>query len=473
MRRVILLAFLLCSISFAEEKKPNILFIMIDDLNDWVGCLKGHEQALTPNIDKLAARGTLFKNAHCQAPVCQPSRSSMMSSRYPSSTGLYFLNPGVKDSPVTKNELTIPERFKKEGYKVMSIGKLFHHRDNMRILPKVGEYGGSNGGFGPLPKKRMNYFKTTRLWDWGAFPESDSQMPDVKITKWAVEKIKQKHDKPFFMAVGFYRPHVPLFVPEKWFKKFPLESVKLPPVVKNDLSDLSKYAISLTNLNHIAPLHSWVLDNKQWGKLVQSYLASIYFVDDCVGKVLTALENSPHKDNTIIILASDHGFHMGEKERWAKRSLWEDSTRVPVIFAGKGIKKGISSKPIGLIDLYPTMLTLSGLKADPKHEGLSIIPLLNDPNAKWDRPIRTTFGKGNHSIRSERWRYIRYFDGSEELYDHTKDPHEWNNLINKKELADIVEAHKKWLPKNEKDVMGKNSTGHKAYEATHEKLLKK
>lgn len=474
MKFVTILALLCVSLSLlADEKKPNVLLIAVDDLNDWIACLDGHPQAKTPNMNKLADRGTLFSNAHCQSPVCQPSRSSLMTSKYPSSTGLYFLSPGIKESPVTKNVLTMPERFKKEGYKVYGAGKLFHNKMNAAVFSKVGEYFKS-GGFGPSPKKKINYPIGHPLWDWGAYPSEDKYMPDYKMAKWGINKLKEKHDKPFFMALGFYRPHVPLYVPQKWLDMFPLDKIKLPLVDKNDNADVPEYATNLTNLKHVSPTHKWIIENdQQWQKAIQAYLASIAFVDHYIGEILAALDDSEYAENTIVVMFSDHGFHMGEKERWAKRSLWEDGTRVPVIISGNGLNnKQVSKRPVGLIDLYPTLLDLCGLEKDSGHEGQSLKALLDNPEREWERPVRTTFGLGNHSIKSTRWRYIKYVDGSEELYDLSKDPNEWKNVAGNSEYKSIIEDHAKWLPKNEQPILGKGSTGHKAYEAAAKALKK-
>ena len=342
-----------------EEQKPNILLIAIDDLNDWIGCLGGHPQAKTPNLDRLAARGVLFSNAHCQSPVCNPSRASMMTSLYPATSGIYFLSPDLSESPVaTKNSL-LPKRFQEDGYYVTAAGKLFHGGQNAKYLPN---YGGNFGGFRPLPKKKLTTYPGHPLWDWGAYPEKDEEMPDHKIAAWGVEQLQKKHDKPLFLATGFYRPHVPQFAPQKWFDIFPIDEVQLPATAKDDLDDLPPYAVNLTRLKHVSPTHEWVLENEEWKPLVQSYLACVSFVDAQAGKVLDALEKSNYKDNTYIVLYSDHGFHLGEKDRWAKRSLWEDSTQVPMMIIGPGIAKGkVCTKPVELLDIYPTLLELAGL----------------------------------------------------------------------------------------------------------------
>jgi choline-sulfatase len=449
---------------------PNVLLISIDDLNDWVGCLGGHPQALTPNIDRLAKRGVLFRNAHCQAPVCQPSRASLMVSRLPSSSGLYFLNPGITQSAVTMDKPTLPEAFAAAGYQVMGAGKLFHSRDNQRVFGSVGEYGGGFGGIGPMPEKKISQPHGHPLWDWGAFPDKTEEMPDFKLANWAAEKLGRDYSKPYFLAVGFYRPHVPMYAPQKWFDMHPRDKVVLPALREDDLGDLSQYARNLVTLKHVAPQHSWMKESGQWPHAVQSYLASVSFADHCLGTVLDALEKRGDADNTIICLFSDHGFHLGEKERWAKRTLWEDGTRVPMIFAGPDITAATCDSPVGLIDIYPTLLSLTNQSANAKHEGQSLQPLLENPIRPWQRPALTTFGPGNHSLRSTRWRYIHYVDGSEELYDHETDPHEWTNLAADPKLQTVLEEHRRWLPKSEQPILGSGSTGHEAYAAAAAQL---
>ena len=460
-----LVMFTLCNAVEAEDR-PNILLISIDDLNDWVGCLGGHPQAKTPNIDRLAKRGTLFTNAHCQSPVCNPSRASMMTGRYPHSTGIYFLSPDLSKAPVLAGVQTMPQSFEKHGYQTLAVGKIFHGR-NRRFFQ---EYGGNNGGFGPRPQKKMSQPHGHPLWDWGAFPEDDNQMPDWKAAQWAKQKLKQTFEKPFFMGVGFYRPHVPMYAPKKWFDMHPINSIKLPLVKDNDRADLSSYAIDLTNLKHVSPTHEWVSSAGQWEHAVQSYLASVSFADDCVGQVLDALDASPYAQNTIIVLFSDHGFHLGEKQRWAKRTLWEDGTRVPLIISAPGFKSGQKSGgPAELLDVFPTLLELAGLPADSAQEGQSLVPLMKNPNAQWNHPAITSFGPGNYSVRSTRYRFIQYRDGSRELYDHASDPHEWTNVVSMPEHKETIAQHAAFLPKKEHALLPGNSTGHKAFAASNER----
>ncbi len=450
------------------EKKgsANVILISVDDLNDWIGCLGGHPQAKTPYIDKLASEGVLFSNAQCQSPVCNPSRASMMSSLYPSTTGIYFLEPDLVESEVARNNTLMPQRFQDEGYYVTGAGKLFHNGAgiNEKYVPN---YGGQFGGFGPYPDKKISSYPGHPLWDWGAYPEKDEQMPDNMLANWAVKQLNMKHDSALWLGVGFYRPHVPQYAPQKWFDMYPLETLQLPKTIGNDLEDISQYGIDLTRLKHVSPAYDWVTQNNEWKPLVQSYLACVSFVDAQIGKVLTAIENSDYANNTYIVLYSDHGFHLGEKERFAKRSIWEDGARVPMIIAGPGIAKGkVCNKPVQLLDIYPTLLELTGLTADSLHEGNSLVPLLQDPKHEWLHMARTSFGPGNYAIVSENYRYIQYNDGSEEFYDHTKDPHEWHNAIDHKEYADIIKQHRLQIPKERHKILGKHSTGHESYQAS-------
>ena len=469
MQKLLLTLFLpLLVLSLAEaDDRPNVLLISIDDLNDWTGGLGGHPQARTPNIDRLAERGTLFANAHCQSPVCNPSRASLMTGRHPHTSGVYFLGPDLEQAPLLADLDTLPERFAKNGYQTLAAGKLFHTKD-ARFFQ---EYGGSMGGFGPRPKEKISQPHGHPLWDWGQFPDKDEEMPDFKIASWAVEKLETMpadSETPFFMGVGFYRPHVPMFAPKKWFDLFPRDEIQLPEVNDNDRDDLSEYAIALTNEEHVSPEHEWVVSAGQWEHAVQSYLASIAFADHCLGMVLDALDASPHRENTIVVLFSDHGFHLGEKQRWAKRTIWEDGDRVPLIFAAPGFPAGqTTAKPAQLLDIFPTLLELTGLPEDSTQEGHSLVPLLNNPQAEWPHVSLSSFGRGNYAVRSEHFRYIQYLDGSEEFYDHRNDPHEWTNLARSDDqaLQAKIQEHRQQLPKEEAEVLPGGSTGHNAYEA--------
>ncbi|MEM7457442.1 MAG: sulfatase [Planctomycetota bacterium] len=421
----------------------NVLLIGIDDLNDWIGCLGGHPQALTPNIDRLASSGMLFTNAHCQAPICNPSRISMLTGRLPSSTGVYYLSPRLRECESTRSLVTIPAHFQHNGFRTFGAGKIFHTEGENEFET----YGGRFGGMGPRPGQNINVSHVHPLWDWGAFPDSDELMPDAKISSWIADVLKQEHDQPFFIGAGFYRPHVPLYAPQKWFDMFPLEEIHLPEHRKDDLQDIPQYAQDLS-WSSVAPRHEWIVDNDQWAGAVQGYLASIAFVDAQVGIVLDALEESGHAENTIVILFSDHGFHLGTKERWGKRSLWEQATRVPLIIRIPGMEHSGKrcSQPVGLIDLFPTLCSLNELELPRGLEGLSLTALIADPQSSRERPALTTFGQNNHALRSFDWRYSVYADGSEELYNHSQDPNEFNNLAGEPEYRDIIEDHRRWLP---------------------------
>ncbi|TWU28833.1 sulfatase [Novipirellula artificiosorum] len=468
MNRFFILLFCV-SVAFAsslDAEQPNVLLISVDDLNDWVGCLGGHPQSMTPNVDRLANMGTLFANAHCQSPVCNPSRASMMTGRYPHSSGIYFLSPDLKQAPALEGVRTMPEVFALAGYKTMATGKLFHTGDKRFFQ----EYQPS-GGFGPRPEKKISQPHGHPLWDWGVYPEDEDLMPDMKAAKWAVNQLEKKHDQPFFMGVGFYRPHVPMYAPQKWFDMHPRTEVKLPRVKEDDRNDLSQYAIDLTNLEHVSPTHQWVTEAGQWEHAVQSYLACVSFADHCLGIVLDALESSEYSDNTIVVLFSDHGFHLGEKQRWAKRSLWEDGTRVPIVISAPGFKtQQRTGQPAELLDIFPTLLELAGLPADADQEGQSLVPLMKNPNGEWSHPAITSFGLGNFAIRSSQYRFIQYHDGSQELYDLTSDPHEWTNLASNPEYQQIIAQHAAYLPEDQHPVLPGNSTGHQAYAAANAKI---
>lgn len=437
---------LLQSRDIGATERPNILVISIDDLNDWVGCLGGHPQARTPHIDRLARRGTLFLNAHCQAPICTPSRASLVSGLYPHTTGLYFLNPGLEASPVLQDRLTLVEHFAAAGYATYGAGK-FHHRNEDQYFQ---EYGGSMGGFGPLPSAKLSYPDGLKLWDWGPYPDEGKDMPDTRVADWVIGKLAQKHEKPFFLVAGFWRPHVPLYVPPKWFVHFPLPSIQLPKVMSGDRDDLPQYAVDLTS-GFPAPRHSWFIENDAWHRAVQSYLASVAFVDHCAGRVLDALETSRYRENTIVVLFSDHGWHLGEKERWAKRSLWNDSTHVPIIITGPGLPdRQVCDRPVGLIDIFPTLAELARVPTSQKLDGQSLRPLLNKPSRKWNRPALTTLAPGNHSLQSTDWHYIRYADGTEELYNRQADPHEWFNRASHPDSAEHLRHFRQRVPSRDR-----------------------
>lgn len=438
-----------------EPAQPNVLFIAIDDLNDWLGCYGGHPQVKTPNIDVLASRGVTFTNAHCQAPICNPSRVSMFLGQLPSTTGMYFLGPNFRTVEPTKSGETMFQTFRRHGYHVSTRGKIFHGKADPASFDHIEKSVGWRRG---TQKIRYTVAGSHPLWDWGQVDVPDDQQRDYLTAAWAADQLPNlaANEKPFFLAVGFHLPHVPIYASKKWFDLYPLEDVQLPATLITDRNDLPEIAKQLT-LNPTAPRHQWMVENDEWRRAVQAYLATNSFVDHLVGMVLNGLKQSGAENSTIVVLWSDHGFHLGEKLRWAKRTLWEETTRVPLMIAGPGIAADAKcSRPVGLMDVYPTLLEWCGLPPRDVLEGASLGKLLKDADAPWARPAICTFGPNNHSLRSERWRYTVYADGSEELYDHDADPNEWQNLAADRsklstEQAAIIQDLRQWLPEKNVD----------------------
>lgn len=432
----------------SAEERPNIVMIVVDDLNDWVGCLQGHPQAQTPHIDALAGRGMLFANAHCQAPLCNPSRTSVLTGKRPSSTGVYALEPWLRKAPVLRDCVTLPEYFKNNGYEVLIGGKLFHANwPPQEERARYADIWGPRSSVGARPRSKL---VTTSggnhpLVDWGTFPHADSEKGDYQLASWVEQELEKRTRQPFFLTVGFFLPHVPCYATQEWFDLYPQSSLILPKVLDSDRSDIPDFAWYL-HCRLPEPRLSWLQQEQQWKNLVQAYLACITFMDAQVGRVLAALDRHPNRDNTIIVFWSDHGWHLGEKGITGKNSLWSESTRVPLIFAGPGIAKGVCQQPVELLDIYPTLADLCGLPANTELEGHSLTPQLRDQNAERIWPAITTQSPGNHSIVSRDWRYIRYADGSEELYNIRKDPDEWDNLVKQPGVKEIVAEHSKWLP---------------------------
>jgi arylsulfatase A-like enzyme len=447
--RILIAIFCVCfAASSWAAAKPNVLFIAIDDLNDWVGCLKGHPQVRTPHMDGLAKRGVLFSNAHCQAPICNPSRVSLLTGVRPSTSGVYELNQPHHLSPLLKKAVTLPAQFKANGYHVLGRGKIYHGR--YKYLEDWHDF--KTMGDARLKQFRVKPVSSVPgigVRDFGPIDLKEEEFGDLMNARWAAEQLKRDFQKPFFLAVGIRLPHVPLYAPQRFFARHPEAGVRLPAVRADDLKDLPPAGLVITRYMNSTPLnHKSVVESSNWKNAVAAYLACTEFVDHCVGVMLKALDESAHAKNTIIVLWSDHGWHLGEKEHWAKRSLWEESTRVPLILAGPGIVQGTSPRAVGLIDLYPTLSELCSLPKPPqKLEGRSLLPLLKNPKAIWPHAALTTFHRNDHTLRTERWRYIRYANGDEELYDHAADSNEWNNLAKNPNYQKIIIGLKKKLPK--------------------------
>jgi len=445
--------FVLASHPAQSAARPNVLFISIDDLNDWVGHMGGHPQVRTPHLDRLAARGVSFLNAHCQAPICQPSRTSLLTSTYPWQNGVYMIEQVMRDAPALKDAVTLPQHFRRNGYRTLGVGKIYHTAEG--DADAWNEWGGRKSwqNFAKrLGTNSASGIPDADIFDFGPVPGSDDEMADNDHTRWAVEKLAQAQDGPFFLAIGLVTPHLPLHTPRAWFEMYPEASTQLPPVLPGDLDDLPPMGRKFTRYFDSTPMgHLNILRHGVWHRAVSSYLACASFTDHCVGRLLDALDRSPHRDNTIIVLWSDHGFHLGEKMHWEKRSLWERSTRVPLIFAGPGIAPDIGgcTRAVGLVDVYPTLVELCGLPAKKELQGRSLVPLLKNPRTDWPHPALTTQHPGNHSVRTERWRLIRYANGDRELYDHASDPNEWHNLAADPRHAATIRELEKHLPKHD------------------------
>lgn len=422
--------------------KLNVLFIAVDDLNDWIGALGGYPGVKTPNLDRLAERGVIFTRAYCSAPLCNPSRASLLTGIRPSTSGVYGnRQPFRKALP---DAVTLPQHFMAHGYNVVGGGKIYHGR--YPDPPSWHDY--FYRPRDPVPPERpLNGIRNTSpQFDWGPIDVSDEDMSDYKVTQWGVDYLRRKHNEPFFLGVGIFRPHLPWYVPRKYFELYSLNDIILPIVKEDDLDDVPAIARRIARPKSD---HRDVLRTNNWEKAVRSYLASINFADTCIGLLLDALDRSPYAENTVIVLWGDHGWHLGEKHSWRKYKLWEESNRTPLIIAAPGVTKpgGRCRRTVSLLDIYPTLVELCGLSPKSGLEGDSLVPLLKDPDAEWDRPVLMTRTRNNHAVRSERWRYIRYEDGSEELYDHWFDPLEWINLANKPQFVSVKEKLKTWLPK--------------------------
>lgn len=436
--------------SSKNQEKPNVLFIAIDDLNDWVGCLGGHPQAITPNMDRLAASGVLFTNAQVQAPLCNPSRASVLTGLRPSSTGIYGLMPGIRDVDVTKNVVSLPQYFRKQGYFTAGFGKVYHDGSIPKELQKeeLDVWGPAPGI--PMPEKKfVETPNPMNAVDWGIFPEDDRDQADWITADNAIAQLKSRpKDKPFFLAAGFRLPHVPCFASQKWFDMYPPDDkLKLPSYLPNDRDDVPFFSWYL-HWDLPEMRLSWLKKNNQWHNLVRSYLASTTFMDSQIGRLLEALDESGEASNTIIVLWSDNGWHLGEKDITGKNSLWKHSTRVPLIFAGPGVTPGgRCAQPAELLDIYPTLIELCGTPSQPGLEGHGLMPQLKNVKAKREWPAITTANQNNHAVVTDKWRFIQYADGSQELYNVQKDWDEHKNLASNPKYKKVIGELSKSLPK--------------------------
>lgn len=539
--KITLVAILLASLASAADRggevraaraRPNVVLIVCDDLNDWIGPLAGHPQAHTPNLDRFATTATNFRNAACNTPVCAPSRSSFLTGIYPQTSGNLFWKPWHQNE-ILANSKTVMHHFRDNGYRVAGAGKLMHHQrpaewDELPLQADYGpivfqndatiahpavrapfaDIGAIDGSFGPLGdplmrtgdgprwvygRKRYREGKPGERVPFNIAPDGQRDpTPDEKVADWAVRRLERfaqerptqpdqfEHpdrpdhpSQPFFMGIGFIRPHTPMHAPDEYFDMFPLEDIQLPEILLDDEADThyrEHYLPSVKGLRYHR-LISEAYGSREEGlrHFVRAYLACTAFVDHEIGRVLDAIDASPFADNTIVIITSDHGFNMGEKGFLFKNALWEESARIPLLVRapGVGTPNSVNETPVSLIDIYPTLVDLCALEGDTRMnekgrslDGFSLRPLLEDPQAgSWEGPdasitmlhaeeeSRNSFSDTDDndpamqhwSLRTKRWRYIRYNAGQEELYDHERDPNEWHNLAARPEAAPVLE----------------------------------
>ncbi|KMT65123.1 sulfatase [Catenovulum maritimum] len=454
------------SVSHSAESKLNVLMIAVDDLNtditSWGGTAK------TPNIDKLAQESVQFMNAYTVVPACNPSRVAVMTGLRPETTG-QFSNPGnFRDLPGGKDRVTMGQYFKSQGYQSIAAGKIFHKpRGNGKNVltgsdpiswdyqfktatgtPGVDKFRDENGKAKWLKgdyqyqgKKLSDYM--SRFGIWGAIEENIEQTGDWNTANYCHEFLQQKHSKPFFLACGIFRPHSPQLAPKAFFEMYPYAEVELPLDPKSDIKDLPK--ISKTNFS--STFAKRVLQDKtEWKKAMQGYLASVSFADATIGHILDGFNKSQYKDNTVLVLWSDHGWQIGQKYRWEKFSLWKQATHLPLIIQAPNIKPAKVTAAVSLLDIFPTLVNLTNLESQLPLEGNDLTPIMLKPNMNWPHPAIVTYEKGNHSVVYGDYNFIHYKDGSMELYNHKLDPLEQNNIAKQKSSAEIIKQYKSWLP---------------------------
>jgi arylsulfatase A-like enzyme len=436
----------LVPVQAATAPKTNVLMIVIDDQNGYAGRTEISPQAVTPQLDRFAKGGMLFANAQCAAPVCNPSRTAFMSGLRPSTSGIY--DNSQDDLPkdhLLKSSTSLPTYFRDQGYHLAGAGKVFSSAiaaaAGKRIWAETIELGRKAKKHAPAPEgEGMNAIGKHA---WGPLYKSKEEMEDWKLAGWAADFLTKPQSEPFFLACGIVKPHTPWYVPQEYFDLFPPESITVPDLAADESAGLPE---SVREKPH--KTEAQLIQRRK--ELISAYLAASRYADDCVGRILQGLAQGPNRENTIVVIFGDNGYEFGEKNNWSKGSLREGSAHVPLVIAGPGIApQQTCTHPVSLLDLYPTLVELAGLPAKSGLDGVSLVPLLKNPAAPWERPALTTAGFKNHALRTDRWRYIRYADGAEELYDHAKDPLERSNLANQPESAKIKSDLQQWLPRHD------------------------
>jgi arylsulfatase A-like enzyme len=437
----------------AAADAPDVLFIVVDDMNDWISLLDPISPIKTPNLERLARRGMLFTRAYCMSAACNPSRAATLTGLRPTTSGVYG-NKSDWRRALPKRE-TIMQRFRTADYTVKGAGKIFHHHLDgaFHDEPSFQEFRHMRPQLYPAEKLNSAPEYGSRNTDWGAWPPDAKDAIDFGTAEYCIDALRDvRADKSLFLACGIFKPHSPFFAPARY--QAANSGVELPKRRENDWSDLPTGALKLMKSKQWFWKGMMDVDKRipgSYQNFIRAYAACSAFADAQIGRVLDALDASPRRDNTIVVLWSDHGFHLGEKNHIEKFALWEKANHIPFIVVAPGVTEPGSrcDVPLDLSVLYPTLLELAGLPAAAGCDGKSVVPLLRDPKGIWKQPALMTYGHGNHAVRSERWRYIRYADGSEELYDHHNDPHEWSNLAGDPKNAQVMADHGRWLPSRE------------------------
>lgn len=444
----------------STSQSKNVLFIAIDDLNTDIGCMNPEKKVKTPHIDRLAREGLLFKNAHCSSPSCHPSRVAVLTGKSPLNTGITNnlkdepSHPSWRLSPILKNTQTIPEYFRSIGYTVKGSGKIFHGAQYYATEendPDIWDsyYPSKTRQIPDQPVPPFDYFSVNKSsgrpaghFDWTPLQVSDNAMSDYKVVDWALNEFQQNHDKPFFMAVGMFRPHVPFHVPQKYYDMYSKESIQLPEKSKNsalaigDGSIVSKFGYDE---------FKWAEQTNNVKNALQGYYASVTFCDTMIGRLLDGLRDSKYANNTIIVLWSDNGYHLSEKNRFEKFTLWRESTHVPLIIKVPNLTKNhsICTQPVNLIDIFPTLVDLTGGMPSNNLDGESLLPWLNNPDLIKNSPsVIVGPEPGSWAVVSNKYRFIHYFNGMEELYDIIDDPKEERDLSNNSKYNYIIDYFK-------------------------------
>lgn len=453
---------MLTTVSCTSEEKltthPNVLFISIDDLNDWVEPLAGHSQTLTPNLHRFAAESVNFTKNYCASPGCNPSRSALLTGLHTYTSGMYSNYQEWRKVPKLRNVKTLSHYFKDHGYYTAGAGKIFHY-DQVDTIAWHDYYPSK---IKPMPEDDLPEVRPVNMprfkymygmFDWGGLPLADEETADFESVNYISQQLNRQHENPFFLACGIYRPHVPWYVPQKYFDRFPLDSIRLPKTLDSDFDDLGEVAKEL--ISRGGDYHKHVVEAGQWKKAIQGYLASVAYADEMVGRLLDQLAKSEYAKNTIVVLWSDHGWQLGEKKHWRKFALWENVLRtVMMIKVPSQIKSmpegSVNGKPTtnlsSLMDIYPTLTNLCNLPPRDDLDGISLVPILENPDTILPRPIISTYDYGSYSVRYNEWHYIKYIDDSEELYNLESDPDEWVNLSSELSLQNIKDQLEQFIP---------------------------